>query len=211
MRIEDDIRMSDHVYARLVGYGLSITPYPGFRFERIGDSDFPIRVFRGEQSAILESGTQEAEVLGDVADVALGPTDQYWVIETTFCSAVWLSGYSVQSDQSGPPGYYLEGPSGTMIYTQGPIPAERIPPLEQMHGEGQRIAETGETDAIPWVHLIYEHEGVAWVQRHYLVMFGLSQGMLVTVQAHEVASSSSIERAWPYVESLAKRKRREEN
>jgi len=195
--------MNEHVYARLVGYGLAIVPRAPFTLERLGPSDLPIRVTHGQTSAVLATPSHGPSDLSNVADVAPGPTDDFWSIETSPFEAVWPQGFTVHHDPSGPPGFYLQSAAQALVFAQGPYPQAKIPALERMAAPGQALCQVHITGLVQWVHLSYSIGAVPWVQRHHVVPLGSEYRVIVTFQAPEAVSAPALIAAGPFITSIA--------
>ena len=194
--------MNEHVYARVTGYGLAIVPRPPFTFERLGPSDLPIRVTHGAADAVLATSSHGASQLLSVADVEPGPTHRHWAIGTTAFETVWPQGFTLHYDPSGPPGFFLLTATQAIAFAQGPFPVAELPALEHMVGPGQSLSQVHAAGPVPWVHLTYEQDGVAWVQRHHAVALGKKYRVIVTVQAPQAVASSALAAAAPFIHSL---------
>jgi hypothetical protein len=195
--------MNEHVYARVTGYDLTIVPRPPYTFERLGPSDLPIRVTHGTAGAVLATPSRGASELSGVADVEPGPPHERWTIETTAFEAVWPDGFTLHSDPSGPPGFYLLTATQAMAFAQGPYLRAQLPALQQMVGPGQTLCEVHTAGPVPWVHLTYEHERAAWIQRHHVVALGPEHCIIITLQSPQQLASSALVAAAPFIHSLA--------
>jgi hypothetical protein len=142
----------------------------------------------------LGEGTASLEA---VLDLQVGPSHAHWRIEIAVFSTRWPDGFIVVSEPK-PPGFYLRGPNEGLIYLQGPFPRERLPALTAMAAPGQTIRGHGED----WVELSYEHDGVAWVQRHRLVDFE-GNALVVTSQSPESGAEITDVAAEQVASSLA--------
>lgn len=159
-------------------------PYAPFQCEPVADRPRALIVQHESKRASVSvaSGRPEFELaagtasIHDVADVMRGPGHDHWRIETSVFTIRWPAGFAVWSSAKAP-GFDLLGPHDTMVYLQGPVLAERVPPLTQMVAAGQNMVESGND----WVEVQYEDEGVAWRQKHRLVTLE-NYRMLVTAQ-----------------------------
>jgi hypothetical protein len=196
--------MSQHVLARISGFGWTVVPYAPFQCESVADRPRALIVQHESMGACVsvESGRPEFELaagtasIHDVADVMRGPAGDHWRIETTVFMIRWPAGFAVWSSAKAP-GFDLLGPHDTMIYLQGPVPAERVPPVEQMVAADQTMVEAGSD----WVEVQYEHEGIAWRQKHRLVPLE-NYRMLVTAQGPAEHFAPADEAARQIAESL---------
>ncbi len=103
-----------------------------------------------------------------------------------------------------PPG---DGPPDAMLYVQWPLALDRAPALERLVGVGmdevQRGTVEGRGGPCRFIELSYEHDGVEWRQRRYLVPVGDGCRLLATVQG--LASEPRFEAADAIVASLRER------
>lgn len=171
--------MSQHVYARVSGFGWTLLPEAPFRFERVPHQTRLVLVEHssqvGPKRAMLDFTAdvptiklgEETERLEDVLELLEGPDSDHWRIETTVYSIRWPDGFAVCSSAE-PPGFDLAGPNGTLISLQGPFDIERLPLLVDMAGPGQSIHQLGST----WVELNYLQDRQPWRQTHRLIEFG---------------------------------------
>jgi hypothetical protein len=186
--------MSQHVYARLSGFGWTLLPLAPFRFERVpGRPDSlaathfapggPRRAnltFTADGPAVeLAGGTQRVE---EILDLLPGPGLDHWAIETTVFTVGWPASFALGSSPD-PPGFELLGPGRAMVYVQGPFPRPRLPTLDAMAAPGQAVRRQGRTARWAWVELEYRHEGTPWRQTHRVVDFRDDQVCVVTSQA----------------------------
>lgn len=183
--------MSQHVYARLSGFGWTVLPLAPFRFERVphqpkvilvehqsaeGPRRAKLDFERGLPAVKLADGTDRLE---DILELLEGPDVDHWKIETSVYSVRWPEGFVIRSTAE-PPGFDLAGPSGTLIFLQGPFDRQNLPPLAEMVGPEQSIYRLGTN----WIELAYEYEGEHWRQTHRVVDYG-SDAVVVTSQAPE--------------------------
>jgi hypothetical protein len=199
--------MADHVYARISGFGWSIVPRAPYQAARLPNGT--VRVVHDSPGGRREAAialTDEGIRFGlgegttdlkEVLDVQSGPSPDHWRIETAVFTTQWPDGFIVVSEPK-PPGFYLRGPSEGLIYLQGPFPRERLPALTAMAAPGQTIRGHGED----WVELSYQHDAVAWVQKHRLVAFE-GKALVVTSQTPESGAEITTVAAEQVASSLA--------
>ncbi len=184
--------MAQHVYARLSGFGWTLLPHAPYRFERASDEPPTVVAHHGPHRVtltfdwnppgiVLSEGTPSLE---EVLDLLEGPALDYWRIETTVFAARWPAGFDLASPpaESKPP-FDLHGPGGALVWVQGPVSAERLPPVPEMAGAGQTVRRHGQAAYGSWVELDYLHEGVPWRQSHRVVPFEGTYALVVTAQA----------------------------
>lgn len=188
--------MSQHVLARVSGFGWTVLPYAPFQCECPGSAQIVVMhdsrqaridVASGKPILELAPGT---EAVHEVADLLRGPEGDHWRIETSVFTIRWPTGFALWSSAQAP-GFDLLGPDQTMIYLQGPILAARLPALADMHAPEQAAVAIGEN----WIELGYEHEGRAWRQRH--IVAALDEYRLVVTgqgpEEHFDAVSSAVQ------------------
>lgn len=156
--------MSQHVLARISGFGWTVLPYAPFQCEQVAERVLLVQHESKRARVSFESGRPEVEdgaSIHDVADLIRGPNHDHWRIETTVFTIRWPTGFALWSSAQAP-GFDLLGPHDTMIYLQGPVLAARVPEPEEMIGAGQTVLGHDRD----WVELAYDHDGVAWRQKH---------------------------------------------
>jgi len=110
----------------------------------------------------------------------------HWRVETYPLSVVWPEGFAVDSvDQLPPPAFHLVGPDEARIWVQGPLPAERVPPLDRMEGPGQTTERITRRAGGPLVELRYVHDGGQWRMFHCVVERDPRWTCVVTAQTPE--------------------------
>ncbi len=205
--------MSQHVYARLTGFGWTLLPLAPFRFERVdgrertvlaihdpGDGPRRATINLGGAKPIVHLGERTSD-LGEVLDLIPGGGCDHWRIETTVFTARWPSGFALAS----PPGpgmpspFDLLGPDGALIYVQGPLPRRDLRGLDRIAAPDQVIRRHGRSagrswwppgwavrhPGWSWVELEYRHEGSPWRQVYRLADLGGGYACVVTKQAPE--------------------------
>jgi hypothetical protein len=184
-----------HVFARLTGFGLTLVPIWPYNFKRSPHTPDSVTVshWAGESAQIATvTGTGDApavvltdvETVGQVVDVLQGPNERVWRIETSPYSVKWPEGFEIDSppagDSSSP--FHLWGPDNSLIYLQGPLNRDRIPPLTELAGPGQTILAQQRDSAFDAVDLAYQHDGADWRQSHHLVPFTDDRVLIITAQ-----------------------------
>jgi len=202
---------------RLCGYGLSLVPLVGTTFRwmrnvsppgviaaaRGSDSQGPfkqVQVILGDagNKLVLGQGVTKTQ---EVLEVAEGPDDRNWVIETPLFRAVWPNGLDLRAPLASKTRFDLVGPQpdGTLVFVQGPRRAdERV--LDTLAAEGQQEVARGKTSAgHPWTELGYDFQGTPWRQRHYARLLSPQTCFVVTVQCPQAAA----EKIFPAADELA--------
>jgi len=191
-KLDEETTMTQHVYARIAGFGLVVMPRAPFRARHADDPAMAIdvehdspqgRLFArvipdngGYQSKI----DQHTESLNDVLDVEAGPDAHDWRIETSVFTCCWPRGYLLCSNNfpEDPGPFDLVGIHNELIYIQKP---KTMPDVETMCGPNQKILNVQRHAESEWIELEYEHEGTPWRQRHEVVTL-LGQRFAVTMQ-----------------------------
>jgi hypothetical protein len=184
-------RMAKHVFSWVAGFGWTLMPLAPFQFQRVPGQPRSIVV-----QHFLDDGVREATVtlsddgtsykhelgantqqLADVVEVIEGAAfpdwphgakHSHWRVETSVHSIAWPEAFALVSADA-PPVFDLVGPDESQIWVQGPVAAEKVPPLDQMRGEGQTIDRQATCTGGALVELVYEHEGEPWRMFHVLV------------------------------------------
>jgi hypothetical protein len=123
-----------------------------------------------------------------VATLSQGEARDRWWIETGPFAVPWPAEYAfASSGDGGVPVFDLVGPGGSLIYVQGPFPAEKRPEnLVDLVGPGQSLRAQGTAGESEWVEVEYVHKGVPWRQRHYLLSpWPTGHFVGITAQARE--------------------------
>ncbi|MFJ2865976.1 hypothetical protein [Kitasatospora sp. NPDC087314] len=186
-----------HSFARLSGFGVSITPKPPYTVERTGSSETALSVTRHTPDSVRRGvdlqgfpDNVEARLVGvgslnDVIEVGKGGSQEIWLIETTNYSSPWPEGFAIDSpppgDNSAP--FYLFGENSSVIYVQGPAPTHRAESLPGMVAPGQRVIREASTEDLDLVEFSYDFEGTEWRQMLIRVMLSADACVVVTTQA----------------------------
>ena len=185
--------MSQHVYARLAGFRLTVIPDAPFQIKRVDTASNAIdveylapggtlfaRVIPQDGGYISKIG-QYTQSLYDVLDIDVGPDIDEWRLETTVFTCDWPHGYAVCSNNfpNDPGPFDLLGPNNEMIYIQSPC---KMPALEAMRTPNQKITHIERRGEFGWIEMEYTHGGEPWCQRHEIVALQNRQ-MVVTMQA----------------------------
>jgi hypothetical protein len=183
--------MSEHIYARLSGYGWTLLPRAPFRFQRAANHPRAVIAIHqapgGPRRAMLSFDDDApvvqlddgVERLDEVLELSAGPASDHWRIETSVYSIRWPDMFAVQSTAE-PPGFDLVGPNEAMVFLQGPFDPRNLPPLTEMASPGQVVHRLGAN----WVELDYQKDEAPWRQVHRLVGYG-DDVVVVTSQAPE--------------------------
>lgn len=197
--------MAPHVYARISGFGWTLLPRAPFRFARlpeevrslVAEHDSPA----GPRHVTLAFDGETPDAVDEVLDLFRGPDLDHWRVETAVFTCRWPDGLTIEFDPN-PPGFYFRGPDGSLVYLQGPVPTERLPPLLEMTGPGQAVRGYGHEGLIGWVELAYEHDGQAWRQTHRVLDDGQGYAMVVTCQPPAESAGQASAAAREVAESL---------
>ncbi len=209
--------MSEHVFARISGYHLTILPLVPFEYRQSVDDDHLLVLSHTASSttkqATLRVGDDGYRVelapntasLDEVADLTPSARAGAWVIETSVFTVSWPRNFAFVSppDAGNPSVFDLIGSDNALIYFQGPFQTTRLPALADMRAPGQAITATGTMNERQWVEFAYEHEAVAWLQRHYVIPFSSHRALVLTLQAPQKQASHSIDAADNMIETLA--------
>jgi hypothetical protein len=209
--------MSEHVFARISGYHLTILPLAPFEYRQSTDDDH-LLLLSHTTSSTTKQATLRAYDDGyrvelapntasfdEVADLAPSAHAGAWLIETSMFAVSWPHDFAFVSpvDAGNPSVFDLIGPDNALIYVQGPFVTTRLPALTDMGAPGQAITATGTTNERPWVELAYEHDSVTWFQRHYVIPFSSNRALVVTMQTPQQQASRTITAAEILVQTLA--------
>lgn len=185
--------MTQHVYARVAGFHLTVIPRAPFRIWKAPDPPTAIDVEhlaptgRLFARVIPDNGGYKSKIsqntpsLYDVVDIEAGPEIPQWRIETSVFTCDWPSDYQLFSNNfpKDPAPFDLVGPHAEMIYIQHP---RTIPDVSAMGAPHQTVIHIERNIESEWIDLAYDHEGIPWRQRHEVVSF-LDGQIVVTMQA----------------------------
>jgi hypothetical protein len=181
-----------HVFARVSGYGLTLVPIWPYRFERTPAArpgsvtvthwgDGAVRTATVHGQAVDLSG---ADSVDQVVDIAAGPAERTWRVETSLYSVAWPEGFRIESPpEAGPSMFDLHGPDGALLYVQGPFADDRLPMPDQLVAPGQAVVAKRRVQDVEAVELAYAHENVEWRQGYWFVPLGQGRSLVVTAQA----------------------------
>ena len=185
--------MSQHVFAWVAGFGWTLMPYAPFRFEQVPGDPHSVRVYHygaaGVKEAVLTASpdgsgvdyeiSPETAQLDEVVEVIQGAAYEhwtggaahpYWRIETSVLTIRWPEGFVLDSTEgTSPPVFDLVGLDDARVWIQGPLPPDRLPPLERMAGPGQTTVGITAGSGGRVVELAYEHKGAPWRMFHGVV------------------------------------------
>ena len=208
--------MSEHVFARISGYHLTILPLAPFEYRQSADDDHLLVLSHTTspttKQVILQADDDgySVELAPDTASLdevaALTPSAYAgaWLIETSMFAVSWPRDFAFVSpvDDGNPSVFDLIGPDNALIYVQGPFVTTRLPALTDMAAPGQTITGIGTVSERQWVELAYEHERVPWFQRHYVIPFSSNRAVVVTMQTPQQHASRTIDAAELLVQTL---------
>jgi len=186
-----------HVFARVAGYGLVVTPYAPYRLRCGPCGDNVLEVEHGTRYARITAGKggytgRIAEGTGslfEVVDIQAGPDAADWMIETTGYRCLLPKDYWLCSTSSTVSLFDLFGPRDELLYFQSP---HRLPPVSELVAPGQKVEDAGVDGDVGWIELSYSHDGVAYRQRHD-VLARQPGNLALTVQAPAAAFESARE------------------
>lgn len=184
--------MSEHLFAWVAGFGWSVMPFTPCRISRWDGHPRSIVVEYlstvGAQRALLHvgedgrsvetqvlEGTESAETVFELVRGAAfefwnhGASYDDWHIETSLFVTCWPIGFSIRSVQNAPPPFELKGPGESLIWIQGPLSPERLPPVDRFNGPGQETIEIAQGRGGTLIELSYQHNGTPWRMFHALV------------------------------------------
>ena len=199
--------MAKHVFSWVAGLGWTLMPFAPFQFRRVPGRPRSVVVqhflddgFLEATITISDDGRSYAHELGpdtpqlaDVVEVIEGAAypewphaakHPHWRVETSVHSIAWPEAFAVVSAEA-PPVFDLVGPDESQIWVQGPVPAEKVPPLDQMMGEGQTTDRLTTCAGGAMVELVYEHEAEPWRMFHVLVDRYVGGVAIVSAQTPE--------------------------
>jgi hypothetical protein len=179
-------RHVSHVLARLAGHGVTLVPWWPYGFERSPGTPGVVTVIHGAGEATRTAAVDvtDARTVEHVVEVLPGPGEKVWRIETSQYSVIWPDAFVIESPPTGDSTpFYLWGPDESLIYPQGPLARDRIPPLVELAGPGQTMVSQQRDPGLESVHLAYRHEGESWRQSHHLVPFGGGRALVITALA----------------------------
>src|SRR5262249_49687353 len=107
-----------HVFVRLIGFGMVVTPYVPFRVERASPDGTALAVTTSAGETTLNfRGDTPASVPG-IADVVPGAFGGDWWLETSIYRCPWPSRFVLVSttDPASTAKYDLVGPANSLIY-----------------------------------------------------------------------------------------------
>ncbi|MGZ3424111.1 MAG: hypothetical protein ACXWUG_00890 [Polyangiales bacterium] len=133
------------MHVRLRGNGLLVIPKGKFRFER---------------DAVKTSG--------DDVEVLPAPGAGEWRIETPSFSIAWPRGFAIADDPDELSPFLLHGDRDALIWTAGPLPKEKVLPVEKLVDEEQRVRAIADAGDDVRIDLDYVVDGEPWWQRRYL-------------------------------------------
>jgi hypothetical protein len=179
-----------HVFARLSGFGLVVTPHPRYRLERVAGS--PETVLRVATTAAESADASDVVDLSAVArgeasseriDVAPGRPGPGWRVETGVFTCAWPDGFALSHDPDGLSPFLLLGERDAMIWVSGPVTEERVRPIEKLAAPGQTIRAVAGAEGAERIDVEYEAEAEAWWQRRYAIAWGEGRALVLTAQA----------------------------
>ncbi|GAB3652799.1 hypothetical protein GCM10027589_10540 [Actinocorallia lasiicapitis] len=188
-----------HVFARLSGFGVTLTPVWPYAFTYVDgsvliatepfDSTSTVRVAVKNGRAVIPEHPN-IFMLGE------GPEERTWRIETSACSIPWPTNFTLESAPEGDPTpFYLLDGKGAAIFLQGPLRRDGVPPLRELVAPGQRVLRSVEEKDFSLVEVAYEHEEQTWHQCHLLVPHGQERLVVITAQSPEPAARLTREAA----------------
>ncbi|MFC7531710.1 hypothetical protein [Actinoplanes sp. GCM10030250] len=177
-----------HVFARLAGHGLVLTPQWPYTFERPDAASDAVLVTHWRDDGPAQAVVDPADAHGvpGIVDVTPGPDYAFWVIETSAFDTVWPPGWAVESSLAP---YCLTGEHDASISVQGP--AEITDP-DSMIAPGQTVvARRRMGDDVQVLELAYEHDGEPWWQGVYLYPRKNGRVLVFTAQSREPGTTAA--------------------
>jgi hypothetical protein len=183
----DHDRTMAHLFVRITGHGVDLLPAPPYVVRIDGDRlELTGLVGDREEHTMVAAGGDLDPDLGELTEGAFGP----WRVEVGGVYSIDWDGELVlvsAPEPDRPPFCMFSDLAGSLVYVQGPMPVARVPAREAMRAEDQQVVDRGEEPG-PWIDLAYDHEGVAWRQRHLRRDFGAEHAVVVTTQARAEAA-----------------------
>lgn len=199
--------MSQHVYIRLHGYSLVVTPRAPYQILRTRDAgeltagaaDIDVEYFTQDKTLFARlipdlSGGYRSKIdqvtpsIYDVFDVEAGSQTGDWEIETSVYACGWPAGYSIVSNHfpRDPGPFDLKGPGGELIYFQTPAQA---PDVTKLQAPGQQIVRLDRTPAANSIVLGYQMDGESWRLCH-MVFKAVHRDVVCTAQSPAASSEA---------------------
>ena len=203
--------MTNHIYIRISGFGLSLLPFTPFRAGRSEEAPTSLDIIHfastGEKFArVIPDGSggftskldQNTPSLYDVVEISAGTALPKWTLETSEFTCDWPADYEIASTSFPRESTIIDliGSNQQQIFIQS---AQKVPALRRMPARGQRIQSLDE--ATGSIELHYTHQDDPWYQRHQIVRFG-SGALIVSCQAPEPLASSTGAAAGSVAESI---------
>lgn len=205
--------MSQHVFSWLAGFGWTIVPQAPFRLYHVPDEPKKVLVeydcqgvLKSAEFSVNDRANTLDSKLGintdsvnEVADIVHGRAYEEWPeviydswhIETAIFATEWPDGFFVQSRPKRPV-FDFHGPDGSMIWIQGPLMEEKVPPIDKMVGPGQSVTEIGQWKGGPYIELRYTHDDREWCQFHCRIEFMEGTGHMCAVTSQGLAEHVNI-------------------
>lgn len=204
--------MTQHVYARIVGFKLAVIPRAPFRIMAAYDPPNAIDVEyfspNGDLFArvIPSDGGYKSKIdqytrsLNDVLEIDSGPDTDDWRIETSVFTCDWPRDYALCSNNFpiDPAPFDLLGPNREMIYIQH---SEVVPDIETMRAPYQSVISIERSHESTSMDLAYDYDGIEWRQRHE-IMQNEGRRFVVTMQAPLPFAKHATEVAYAVARSL---------
>ncbi|GAA2686974.1 hypothetical protein Apa02nite_037200 [Actinoplanes palleronii] len=168
--------------ARLAGYGVVLVPYGQYTFARSDAAPHAVLVtnWREDGPATALVDPADPQSAPGIVDVAPGPDQPFWSIQTGVFEVAWPSGFTVESTFVP---YGLAGKHDSSISVQGPA---RVPDPDVLIGVGQTVTDRRTMgDGVQVIEVTYEHEGDPWWQAHYLLPRQEGRVLVFTAQSRE--------------------------
>lgn len=170
------------VLARLLGHGLVVLPHRNYRIEHVADAaETTLRITRGKETDVVDLLVALREKSAFV-DVSEGGPPGAWRIQTKEFTCGWPRGFALSADDAGSP-FLLTGPSGSLVWVDGPLPKKKATPIENLVADEQRVRAVAQEGENARIDLDYEEEGEHWWQRRYALVWGNEQVLVVSGQA----------------------------
>ncbi len=195
-----------HAFVRISGYGVRLLPRAPY-LVRPTPPTLELTSIRNKEEHHESVDSQTPLGTHPFGDVFEGPSRESWQVEV---GGVYVA--SIPADlmirswpePDQPPFYMLSDGQGSMVYVQGPFPADKTPTIDGLGGEGQTLVARSKPESRPpWVEFSYTHKGEAWRQRHILMRLPGNIGCVVSVQARPERASAMGQTALRFAATLA--------
>lgn len=181
-----------HIWARIAGNGIIITPSGPFEYRNDGQSIHLIcfqentsksaRISFSTNSSFFVQLDQKTHNISEIARTeefpdAKGPLN----IQTGRFQLLWPTDWTLISNDE-PPGFALIHGADAMLFAQGPSNDPMPEDLSQVTAPGQQEITRGKLNEINWIDVEYDQSGQRWEQRKYATPITSGSWILFTAQ-----------------------------